>query len=42
MNKNVEMMKKLLEKKKKDNDNKQSKKKIPDRYGKQSAGAGNL
>lgn len=41
MNKNVEMMKKLLEKKKK-NAPKDTKKKIPDRYGKQSAGAGNL
>lgn len=41
MNKNVEMMKKLLEKKKA-NTVKESKKKIPDRYGKQSAGAGNI
>ncbi|MGG7097336.1 hypothetical protein [Clostridium sardiniense] len=40
MNKNVEMMKKLLEEKKA-KITKKSGKKIPDRYGKQSAGASN-
>ncbi|MEG1002681.1 hypothetical protein [Clostridium sp.] len=41
MNKNVEMMKKLLEEKKAQSAKKQGKK-IPDRYGKQSAGSSNM